>query len=230
MRAKTATEMPLASAHPSAAAPNLARLTDGRLVCAFQTDEDWPDPDPRLIDWSVWWDAHAEVKAVTSDNWGQTWSWAFLVASERNEPQPRHCAWAGLVRLRDERLLCTFNSGIPEQQLPEGWAKYDNTETTFINYPQALETPSLNDRFDDLNPDGTPFLWGLLGDWAIESDGSHGIVFKGSYNYSPSTGAWCGNTIWQNYRVQADIKLTDAATKAGVRLRDDGAFGYYKCY
>lgn len=222
--------MPLASAHPSAPAPNLTRMTDGRLVCAFQTDEDWPPDNPPPNDWLNWWDAHAEVKAVTCTDWGQVWSPAFLVASERNETPQRHCAWAGLVRLRDERLLCTFNSGPPDQDPINRWAVYNNTESTIINYPQLLEAPALNDHFNGLNPDGTPFLWGLLGDWTIESDGSHGNVFTAAWDEALYPVAWCGNTIWQNYSIQAEIKLKTTSAKAGVLLRILPGAGHYKCY
>ena len=217
--------MPLASAHPSAAAPNLARLTDGRLVCAFMTDEDWPWPNPPE-DWWKRWDVHAEIKTVTSTDWGESWSPSFVVASHKPS---RHCGWAGLIRLRDERLLCTFNSGY-FQKNNEGTADYDKAERVFINYPQLLEGPALNDRFNGLNPDGTPFLWGLFDKWNVVTDGSHGNVFQGTQDTASYPWVWCGNSIWQDYSIEADIKFASESTMAGVILRNKAYEGYYECY
>lgn len=103
-------------------------------------------------------------------------------------------------------------------------------ENVFLLDPiVGLEAPLIEDPFNHLNLDGTPFMWGLLGDWQMALADGHGKVLKGTAGSSIGfTEAFRGDPGWinkpgessyMNYFVQADVKLLSATAAAGLCLR-----------
>jgi hypothetical protein len=160
-----------------AGCPNIVRLTDGRLLCSFMTNED---------DLSLPYDLHSDVKAVVGDGTGYNWSnSSFVIVDDREISH--HCSWQGLIRLRNEDLLCTFWNG---------WeGEYgDELRSTTVEYRPAV----LADDFDDGNAQG----WSPSGNWAVV-EGS-----AGDFNYSCNgTGmSLVGLPKWADYVMSVDLE------------------------
>jgi hypothetical protein len=93
----------------SAGAPNLARVSDGTLICCFTTDE-----DSGLAGTGPDYPAYSNIKAVYSSSDGETWSdRSVQVVPIRFDPinTKRFASWSGLCRLSDDSLLCVFSEG-----------------------------------------------------------------------------------------------------------------------
>jgi hypothetical protein len=215
----------------SPAGPNLARLSDGRLVCAFMTDEDSPEtPGGPGYDSGL----HADVKAVISEDWGQLWSNSVRVITQRvynqqgqfDPANSRFASWSGLCRLRDDGLLCVFTDG------PWGEFEYDRVKSTRATLSDELP---IEDSLDHLNLDGAPYTWGLAGKWETVAIQDRGKILKGTRRGGFGAKAFRGDAGWTDYRVQAAMKLEADGAYAGLCVRvqsagGSGDFGCYRCY
>jgi hypothetical protein len=148
-----------------------------------------------------------------------------------------------MTRLSDGSFLCyangaqlrfsdpSFSGGRVGLRVQTGSATFDNVTVhganAFLDLNTGFEEFLIDDRFHHINISGTPFMWGLRGDWAMVNDANRGIVLRGTAS-SGDTEAFRGDEGWinkpgetsyMNYLVQADIKLQSATDKAGLCLR-----------
>jgi hypothetical protein len=157
-----------------------------------------------------------------------------------------------MTRLSDGSFLCYANGTqlkfSPTTPLPGGSvglrvealgsATFDNVTVhgpgAFFNPNTAREDLLIDDAFHHVNIGGTPFMWGLRGDWAMVYDAQRGIVLRGTASGAASEAfrgdeGWInkpGETNYMNYRVEADIKLQSATDQAGLCLRVADPEGY----
>jgi len=192
-----------------AGAPNLALLTDGRLVCTFSTNEDTTE--------QLWegyrYDLHADIKAVVSSDWGGTWSPSVRVVSQRD--QGRFASWSGLARLRDDGLLCLFSDG----PRPPDW----NWEE--VRCTRAFLRPAMfADHFDDGDARGWSPQSGTW--WVGESNpGVRDTWYFGCDPNSSSALTLTGLSRWKDYEISADFLWH--TEEAGIVFHATDAYNFY---
>jgi hypothetical protein len=110
-----------------------------------------------------------------------------------------------------------------------------------LNMASELEAPLVEDAFNHLNLDGTPYMWSLLWDWdmALDTVGSHGKYLRGTYVYDEDNPlkpeAWRGEEGWSDYRVLAEVRLDTNDAEANVYFRQSyrkdyfPGFEHYSC-
>lgn len=105
-----------------------------------------------------------------------------------------------------------------------------------------MRKPLIEDPFNHIDLDGTPYMWALLGEWEVAGpdspDDGQGKYLRGKCRYTTRPAeAWRGEEGWTNYRVLVDVRLDTENAEANIYFRhafertsyygDD--FQYYTC-
>lgn len=95
-----------------------------------------------------------------------------------------------------------------------------NSYVQNVTFPNPAIYDLISNNFDN----GTATGWTATGAWSVASDGSN--VYR-SPSVTGESVASAGNTLWQNYFVQGNVKILSAAGSSGILGRYVDANNYY---